>query len=231
MSFASVAILAPVHYSKPYSSPIATMPGFHVTLGANAEDDTMVAHSSINKTMMGRYSSRSPMGEFKFPMDNMQQLPGTVNMDYDSLLAHLRTKSYWWIGRAYKNFSGNLDLYIRWSYADRVHLYVLEFDPLSVQIGDEYELYPTPRDWYRARTAINTGESWTLAEYDAMAVPWTDDEPIAADPIEAAGGTVFLCMVCFFFHFCPGPASFMISYCSDYSLFWFVLCFLLLFRF
>ena len=179
------------------------MPGFHVTLGANAEDDTMEVHSSINKTMMGRYSSNNPIGEFKFPMDNMQQIPGTVNMGYDSLLAHLRTKSYWWIGRAYKNFSGNLDLYIRWSYADRVHHYILEFDPLEVQIGDAYELYPTPRDWYRARAAINTGKSWTIAEYDAMAVPWTIDEPIAADPIEAEGGAVFLCRLCYFFILAP----------------------------
>ena len=179
MSFASVAILSPVRFATIHN-PIATMPSFHVVLGANAEADTMEVHSFINTMMMERYSSDNPIGEFKFPMDDMTQLPGTTNMDYDSLLAHLRTKSYWWIGRAYKNFSGNLDLYIRWSYADRVHLYVLEFDPLSVQIGDEYELYPTPRDWYRARTAINTGESWTLAEYDAMVVPWTDDEPIAA---------------------------------------------------
>ena len=153
--------------------------------------------------MMERYSSDNPIGEFKFPMDDMTQLPGTTNMDYDSLLAHLRTKRFWWIARVYKTFQGNLDMHIRWSYADRVHHYVLEFDPLLVQIGDDYELYPTPRDWYRARAAINTGKSWTLPEYAAMSVPWTDDESIAADPIETAGGTVFLCMVCFFFIFAP----------------------------
>ena len=195
------------------------MPGFHVVLGGNAEADAMEVHSSINTMMMERYSSDNPIGEFKFPMDDMTQLPGTTNMDYDSLLAHLRTKRFWWIARVYKTIQGNLDMHIRWSYADRVHHYVLEFDPLLVQIGDDYELYPTPRDWYRARAAINTGKSWTLPEYAAMSVPWTDDEPIAADPIETAGGTVFLCMVCFF-SFLPRPGfPSMISYCSDYSLF------------
>ena len=178
------------------------MPGHHAVLGGNAEAEAMVVHSSINKSMMQRYSSNDPIGEFKFPMDDMTQLPGTVNMDYDSLLAHLHTKRYWWIGRTYKNFQGNLDLHIRWSYSDRAHHYVLEFDPLLVQIGDDYELYPTPRDWYRARAAINTGRSWTLPEYDAMNVPWTDDEPMAADTIETQGGTVFLCML-FFFIFAP----------------------------
>ena len=68
------------------------MPGFHVVLAGNAEADTMEVHSPINTMMMERYSSDNPIGEFKFPMDDMTQLPGTVNMDYDSLLAHLHTK-------------------------------------------------------------------------------------------------------------------------------------------
>jgi hypothetical protein len=206
------------------------MPGHHAVLGTNVEGEAMVVHSSINKTMMERWSSNNPIGEFKFPMNDMTQLPGTVNMDYDSLLAHLQTKRYWWIGRTYKNFQGNLDLHIRWSYSDKVYHYVLEFDPLEVQIGDDYQLYPQPSDWYRARAAINTGRSWTLPEYDAMNEPWPDDEPMAAETIETQGGTVFLCIL--FFSFLPRPGfPSMISYCSDYSLFWFVLCFLLLFRF
>ena len=37
-------------------------------------------------------------------------------------------------------------MHIRRSYAERVHLFVLEFDPLMVEIGDDYELWPTPRE-------------------------------------------------------------------------------------
>ena len=86
-----------------------------------------------------------------------------------------------------------------------------------VEIGDDYELWPTPRGWYLARAAIRTATSWTLPEYEAMNQPYPaaiDDVPIAADipaTIEAAieeGGTVFLCSGVFpFFHFSPGPDS------------------------
>ena len=204
------------------------MPGHHAVLGGNAEADTMVVHSSINKTMMERYSSNDNIGEFKFPMEAMTQLPGIVHMDYNGLLAHLHTKRYWWIGRTYKNFQGNLDLHIRWSYSDKVHHYVLEFDPLLVQIGDDYQLYPQPSDWYRARAAINTGRSWTLPEYDAMNVPWTDDEPMAADTIETQGGTVFLCMLSFFF-FIIAPARLPLYDFLLFRLFPFLICSLLSF--
>ena len=200
------------------------MPGFHVVIGANAEGDTMEVHCSINKTTMECYSSDVPIGEFKFPMDTMTHKEGTKSMDYEGLLDYLQTKPYWYLARIYKHFTGNLDMHIRWSYSDKVHYYVLAFDPLLVAIGDDYELYPTPRDWYLARAAIRTGTSWTLSEYAAMSLPWrTDDEPIAADipaTIETEGGTVFLCMVCSFFSFLPRPGfPSMISYCSDYSLF------------
>ena len=175
---------------------------------------------------MESYESHVPIGEFKFPMDRMTQKSGPIAMNYEGLLQHLQTKPYWYIARIYKNFNGQLDMHIRWSYAQRVHYYVLEFDPLLVQIGDDYELYPTPRDWYRARAAINTGKSWTLPEYAAMSVPWTDDEPIAADPIETAGGTVFLCMVCFFIF---GPARLPLYDFLLFRLFPFLVCSLLSF--
>ena len=123
-------------------------------------------------------------------------------------------------------------MHIRWSCADRVHYYVLEFDPLLVGIGDDYELYPTPRDWYLARAAIRTETSWTLSEYEAMNQPWaTDDEPIAADipaTIETEGGTVFLCMVCSFF-FIFAPARLPLYDFLLFRLFPFLVCSLLSF--
>ena len=158
------------------------MPGFHVVTGAcpSDEGDMMNVYSSMNKTSMEVYESDAPIGEFAFPMDAMTRKSGTITMNYDSLLQHLQTKPYWWIARIYKNFNGQLDMHIRWSYAQRVHYYVLEFDPLVVEIGDDYELWPTPRDFYLARRAIRTTSNWTLEEYEAMHQPesMNDDEAI-----------------------------------------------------
>ena len=90
---------------------------------------------------MESYESRVPIGEFKFPMNRMTQKSGPIAMNYEGLLQHLQTKPYWYIARIYKNFNGQLDMHIRWSYAESVHHYVLEFDPLFVEIGDDYELW------------------------------------------------------------------------------------------
>ena len=205
---------------------------------------------------MESYESRVPIGEFKFPMDRMTQKLGPIAMNYEGLLQHLQTKPYWYIARIYKNFNGQLDMHIRWSYAESVHHYVLEFDPLFVEIGDDYELWPTPRDWYLAKAAIRTETSWTLAEYEAMGdypAAMNDggnsDVPIEADfpmdtmthtsAIPAAmpaateeGGTVFLCKGLFLFFFIsPRPGvPFFISYCFDYSLFFDFFRFPILFR-
>ena len=168
----------------------------------------MEVHCSINKTTMESYESKVPIGEFKFPMDAMTRKAGTKKMNYDGLWWHLQTKPYWHIARIYKNFTGNLDMHIRWSYAERVHLFVLEFDPLD---GDHYELWPAPRDWYLARAAIRTETSWALPEYWAI-----NDVPIASDipaTIEAAieeGGAVFLCSGLFpFINFSHGYPFFI----------------------
>ena len=132
----------------------------------------MEVHSSINRTTMETFESGHPIGAFDFPMDDMTRRAGTTAMNYDGLLAYLQTKDYWWLARVYKNFNGQLDMHVRWSYSTRVHLYVLEFDPLHVEIGDDYERWPTPRDCYLARRAIRTTTSWTLAEYAAINEPY-----------------------------------------------------------
>ena len=161
-------------------------------------------------------------------MDEMTHRAGTTAMNYDGLLAYLQTKDYWRIARVYKNFNGQLDMHIRWSYSPRVHLYVLEFEPLDVEIGDDYELWPTPRGFYLARRAIRTTTSWTLAEYAAINEPYPataiataamdNDNAMDIDAAvndtamndatinEAAtaidqGGTVFLFMVSSYFLF------------------------------
>ena len=96
-------------------------------------------------------------------------------------------------------------MHIRWSYAERVHLVVLELDLLMVEIGGDYELWPTPRDWYLARATIRTATSWTFPKYEAMNQPYPaaiGDVPIATNiptTIETAieeNGTVFLCNGC-----------------------------------
>ena len=178
---------------------------------------------------MESYVSNLPIGEFKFPVGAMTRNAGTTIMNYEGLLEHLQTKPYWYIARIYKKITGNLDMYIRWSYAERVHLFVLEYDPLMVEIGDDYELWPTPRDWYLARAAIRTATSWTLPEYEAMNQPYPaaiDDVPMAATimTMEVAieeGGTVFLCSGLFpFFIFPPARIPVFHFLLFAYFLFW-----------
>ena len=166
--------------------PIA-MPGFHVVTGAcPMPNGNMELHCSINRTTMEAYESALPIGGFDFPMDEMTHRAGTTAMNYDGLLAYLQTKDYWWLARIYKNFNGQLDMHIRWSYSPRVHLYVLEFDPLHVEIGDDYELWPTPRDFYLARRAIRTTTSWTIEQYDAINEPYPAEINEAPAAIAAA---------------------------------------------
>ena len=167
------------------------MPGYHVvTGGCPMENGDMELHCSINKTTMEIYESALPIGSFPFPMDEMRRRAGTIAMNYDGLLAYLQTKAYWWIARVYKRFNGQLDMHVMWSYSPRVHLYILEFDPQHVEVGEDYELWPTPRDFYLARRAIRSTTSWTLAEYEAMNQPY----PVAMSDDEAIeeGGDVVL---------------------------------------
>ena len=107
-------------------------------------------------------------------------------MDYDQLKAYLEEHDYWWVGRVYKSFTGLLDMHIQWSHSARIYHYVLVFDPLHVMVGEHYELWPTPRDFYLARQAIRTNNSWTIAEYDAYMTteegPIDDSEAVAMTP-------------------------------------------------
>ena len=135
---------------------------------------------------METFESGHPIGAFDFPMDDMTCRAGTTAMHYDGLLAYLQTKDYWWLARVYKNFNGQLDMHVRWSYSTRGHLYVLEFDPLHVEIGDDYERWPTPRDFYLARRAIRTTTSWTIEQYDAMNEPYPAEINEAPAAIAAA---------------------------------------------
>ena len=131
----------------------------------------MELHWSINKTHMEIYESELPIGSFHLPMDAMRRRAGASAMNYDGLKAYLSTQPYWWIARIYKRYNGLLDMHILWAYSPRVYHYVLEFDPLHVEIGQDYEFWPTPRDFYLARKAILTSTSWTIAEYDILWAP------------------------------------------------------------
>jgi len=123
-------------------------------------------------------------------MDSMLRAPGHEEMTYDDLMGYLiNTGEYWWAARIYKNYNGLLDMYIQWASDSRVHHYVLDFDPLFVRIGSDYDGWPAPRDFYLARTALCTGTAWTIDEYNNFfddpprvpILPPIDDEPPIAD--------------------------------------------------
>ena len=198
------------------------MPRYHAVAAAVAKPngDTELL-SSIRPGRMSRYTSTSPMGAFRWPMDTMTREEGELAMNYDDVMAYVHnTGRTYWIGRFYKNYNGLLDGYITFSHSARYYHFIMDYEPQHVHIGEDYDGYPTPAHFYLARSAIMTGTSWTIADYNA--VPDPHGRPIPAAPIAAAipaaipaapipeegetdeptieeGETNFVCKVCSYF--------------------------------
>jgi hypothetical protein len=162
------------------------MPRYHVVAAAVARPngDTELL-SSIRPGRMSRYTSTTPMGPFRWPMDDMTREQGELAMTYDDTMAYVHnTGRTYWIGRFYKNYNGLIDGYITFSHSERYYHFIMDYDPQHVQIGVNYDGYPTPAHFYLARAAIMTGTSWTIAEYNAVPDPL--EAAIPAAPIPAA---------------------------------------------
>ena len=96
--------------------------------------------TSIRPGVMATYTWPKPIGAYYWPMDTMTRLPGHEAMSYDGLIAYLiGTEQYWWAARISKNYNCLLDMYIQWANDSRVYHYVLDVDPLSVNIGEDYD--------------------------------------------------------------------------------------------
>ena len=131
--------------------------------------DMMELLSTLRPHRMRTYHWDKPIGAFLWPMNSLQQVPGERELDYDQLEAYfIESGDYYWIARIYKSYTGNLDAYIKWKGENRVTRYILEFDPADVNVGANYDGWPQPRDFYLARAAIRTTESWSLGEYNAI---------------------------------------------------------------
>ena len=162
------------------------MPRYHVVAAAVARPngDTEML-SSIRPGRMSRYTSTTPMGPFRWPMDDMTREQGELAMTYDDTMAYVHnTGRTYWIGRFYKNYNGLLDGYITFAHSQRYYHFIMDYDPQHVQIGVDYDGYPTPAHFYLARSAIMTGTSWTIEEYNAVPDPL--EAAIPAAPIPAA---------------------------------------------
>ena len=149
------------------------MPNYHSIAAAVAKPGGgTICLSTMRPRRMARYTSSVPIGRFEFPMDTMTRQAGELSMDYNELLQYLRiAERFWWIARIYKNYQGLLDMYVLWEYDDRVHHSILDYDPIDVSIGVNYDGYPQIADFYLARRAIRTNRSWTIAEYNANPDP------------------------------------------------------------
>ena len=190
------------------------MPNYHLVAGARSmlNGDMMELLSTLRPHRMRTYHWDKPIGAFLWPMNSLQQVPGERELDYDQLEAYfIESGDYYWIARIYKSYTGNLDAYIKWKGENRVTRYILEFDPADVNVGANYDGWPQPRDFYLARAAIRTTESWSLGEYNAipeMAIQAAIQAAPAAigddaEPTIEEGGTVVLCMLCYFFILAP----------------------------
>ena len=157
------------------------MPSYHVVAAAVAMPDGGARLlSSISPGRMARYTSPRPAGTFQWPMDDMTREQGELAMTYEELLHYVHgTGRTYWCGRFYKNYNGLVDAYITFAHSGRYYHFIMDYPPEHVVIGEDYDGYPRPTDFYLARNAIMTGTSWTIAEYDA-------DAPMPAGPIPAA---------------------------------------------
>ena len=118
-------------------------------------------------------------------MDDMTRHQGEQAMTYEDVMTYVHnTGRTYWIGRFYKNYNGLLDAYIHFAHSDRYSHFILDYDPQHVHIGEDYGGYPTAAHFYLARSAIMTGTSWTIAEYDALA-PNPMMAPLPVVPIVA----------------------------------------------
>ena len=156
------------------------MPSYHVVAAAVAMPDGGARLlSSISPGRMARYTSPRPAGAFQWPMDDMTREQGELTMTYEELLHHVHgTGRTYWRGRFYKNYNGLVDAYITFAHSGRYYHFIMDYPPEHVVIGENYDGYPRPTDFYLARNAIMTGKSWTIAEYDA-------EVPMPAGPIPA----------------------------------------------
>ena len=177
------------------------MPRYHAVIGCHAmgdgADGTMMK-TSVRPGVVATYTWDKPIGAFSFPMDTMTRLPGHEDMTYDDMIAYLiGQEEYWWAARVFKNYNGLLDMYIQWASDSRVHNYVLDFDPLTVTIGEDHDGWPAPEEFFLARAALRTGTSWTIDEYNRfnepppvpMHPPTADEAPIGTgrpDTLEEA---------------------------------------------
>ena len=185
------------------------MPNYHLVAGARSmlNGDMMELLSTLRPRRMSTYHWDKPLGAFLWPMNSLQQIPGERELDYDQLETYLiESGDYYWIARIYKSYTGNLDAYIKWKGENRVTRYILEFDPADVSVGANYDGWPQPRDFYLARAAIRTADSWNLDEYNALPDQVASLAAIQAVPAamgDEEGGTVVLCMLCYFFILAP----------------------------
>ena len=149
------------------------MPNYHAVAAAVAQPGGgTICLSTIRPRRMAQYRSSVPIGAFEFPMDTMTRQAGKLSMGYNELLQYLRTtERFWRIARIYKNYQGLLDMYVLWEYCNRVHHFILDYDPQNVSIGMNYDGYPQPADFYLARRAIRTNTSWNIAEDNANPDP------------------------------------------------------------
>ena len=107
------------------------MPRYHVVAAAVARPngDTELL-SSIRPGRMSRYTSTTPMGPFRWPMDDMTREQGELAMTYDDTMAYVHnTGRTYWIGRFYKNYNGLIDGYITFSHSTRYCHFIMDYDP------------------------------------------------------------------------------------------------------
>ena len=175
------------------------MPGFYVIAGCKQEDD-MLRSTVLSTCSVGYVQSFQwdrPINGFDIPMDCLTQLPGTIETDYDGMVALLSANGNrnWWIAKIHANYKNDLDMYIRFGLLPgRVYHYWL-IVPQKYYEGrsttDENGVYADPRLWYYAEKKIFQ-KSYSEEEFEDYlqnhcgGYKAVDESIDKADPIDKA---------------------------------------------
>ena len=127
------------------------MPDYMAGLaGCSLPDGRSRHYTTVRPEHYAIYEWNRSVYDMCFPM-NALELTGRYDGTHDEVCALVEQSSpHFYTGVCFRNYSGNLDLYIRYADSTNVHYYDLQFH-YEVDIGDDRpQYYPQAVDYYLA---------------------------------------------------------------------------------
>ena len=144
------------------------MPGGFQSIGYYGEDGKNYHWSSFTAGGYLRWEAEGSPMAFDMPIMRMEQVGDPTYMTHAAMVADCEARLMHMHGRVYRNYDGDLDLYIKFAFDDHIYHYQLVMPPMAT--GADYsedDPYPTPQQYYLA-TGKTYVRRYTPAEWAAM---------------------------------------------------------------